>query len=325
MKSWAEMFEMGVDELDQDHKKLLRVAKMIAERLDNEDSNNSQWPFLVQEGLKYLQGFYQSHMAREEAYMLEHDYEHYETHKLVHDELRQTAAQYVTRKLDGSEHAKDDVFEMLGAAYGWQMMHMAMDDLAIVGKGVMARDELDEVNNEVIAKELDAMFRSLLDFEAKTKVLDEHFKGDTVERVVCQKIVYEIAGQDVTLFLGTEERFIRAASKIFWPDSTMDHAHMKLMQWSLTAFTIGFWRNLIARFTHDKPCLLKDVTPMDMETPRNVIKNMNVVLSVLFGTTNGKFFVVCDHGLHGETAASTAPVSTSTISFLVYLGVFVKR
>jgi hypothetical protein len=32
MENWSEVFSTGIDELDQDHKRMLRFAELIAER-----------------------------------------------------------------------------------------------------------------------------------------------------------------------------------------------------------------------------------------------------------------------------------------------------
>jgi hemerythrin-like metal-binding protein len=290
---------MGIDELDQDHKRLLRVAETIAERVDNPDTDPKQWPFLVREGLKYMSGYYQSHIQREEAYMQQINYAHYESHKQVHNELEQTVSAYIDSQITDTHCQLDDVLKLLGATYGWQMIHIAMDDMAIVGKGTMARPTVDKLDDAAMLSEIDAMLGSLLLFDPKTKIANANYKGDGVNSAVCQKITYCVAGMDVTLILGMENTILRHAIEVFWGDKIhvkeIDQAHKMLLQWCLTSFVVGFWRDMISRFTHDQPCVLKDVSPMEVRDTRQMTRSVEPKHSTLYETTKGRFFVVCDH------------------------------
>jgi hemerythrin len=61
MRDWSEVFSLGIDELDQDHKRLFRVAEVIAERVDDPEADPNKLPFLAREGMKYMEGFYETH------------------------------------------------------------------------------------------------------------------------------------------------------------------------------------------------------------------------------------------------------------------------
>lgn len=299
MKNWSEVYSLGIDELDQDHERLLRMAEAIAERVDNPETDPKKMPFLLREGMKYMEGYFETHFQREEAYMREVNYPHYEAHKAVHDEMEQANQRYIDTQLDGENFDLDDVLKLLGGTYGWTMIHIAMDDMAIVGKGALALPEETELNSENVCREIDAMLESLLDFNAKTKIVDSEFKGEGLHSAVCQKITYNIAGTDVTILIGLEKTILRYATESLWAEKMhekeIDKAHMVLLQSCLTSFTISLWRELIARFTHDKSCLLKNTTPMDVKGARQLVRTMNPRQSTLYETTKGRFFVISDH------------------------------
>jgi hemerythrin len=288
---------MGIDELDQDHKRLLRVAEVIAERMDDPETDPTKWPFLVREGLKYMEGYYATHIHREEAYMQKIDYPHYEAHKVVHDELERVLSEYVSTQNDGENCELDDVLKLLGGTYGCLMIHIAMDDVAIVGKGALALPE--ETERENVTREMDAMLESVLHFDAKTKIVNSEFKGEGLNSAVCQKITYNVAGTDVTLVVGLERTLLRCATEAFWgrkvQEQKIDKAHMVLLQWCLTAFSISLWRELIVRFTHDKSCLLKDTSPLDVKGTPQLVRTMTPRQSTLYETAKGRFFVISDY------------------------------
>jgi hemerythrin len=297
MKNWAEVFSTGIDALDQDHKRLLRVAEMIAERVDNPDTDPKQWPFLVREGLKYMEGYYDSHIHREEAYMRQINYPHYETHKQVHDELEQTVSRYIAAQIETDDCKLDDVLELLGAAYGWQMIHIAMDDMAIVGKGALASSVDEELNDENVIRELNAMLGDLLHFEPRTRIVSGNYEGDGMNSAACQEIHYDLAGMELTLVLGMEESLMRHAIETFWEkkalDKNIDRAHRMLLQWCLTSFVVGFWRSMIGHFSHERSCMLKSVVPLDIKDTRQVMRGKTFNKSVLYETAKGRFFVAC--------------------------------
>jgi hemerythrin len=291
MKKWSEQFTMGVADLDQDHRQLLRVAEMIAERVDHPETDPKQWPFLVREGLKYMSGYYESHIHKEEAYMLEINYPHYESHKAIHEEMERTVTQYINTQIETENCQLDDVLKLLGATYGWQMTHIAMDDMAIVRKGALAMPEETELNDGAVLHEIDVMLGDMLDFHPRTKIVNSNYQGSSTSNVACQKMCYTIAGTDVNVVFGLDQSLLRYAIHTFWEDKKVDNAidkaHMILLQWCLTSFTVGFWRNMIARFTHDQPCVLKEVTPLDIEDTRQVMKSMEFSHSTLYETTRG--------------------------------------
>jgi hemerythrin-like metal-binding protein len=280
--------------------------------VDNPETDPKQWPFLVREGLKYMEGYFETHFRREEAYMRKINYSHYEAHKVVHDELEQTVQQYIDTRLGGETCELDDVLKLLGANYGWMMIHIAMDDMAIVGKGALALPEETELNGENVTREMDAMLGSLLDFNAKTKIVDSEFKGEGLNSAVCQKITYNVAGTDVTLVFGLERSFLRYATETFWgrklQKQTIDKAHTMLLQWCLTAFSVSLWRELIVRFTHDKSCLLKDTSPLDVKDARQMVRTVTPRQSTLYETTKGRFFVISDHYVANRGSYQTRPM-----------------
>lgn len=81
---WQDRFNIGVDFIDQEHKKLFSILnKLLANR--NKDGK-SQW--VCQEGIKYFKEHAMRHFSEEEAYMASISYAGYETHRRLHDNFR---------------------------------------------------------------------------------------------------------------------------------------------------------------------------------------------------------------------------------------------
>jgi hemerythrin-like metal-binding protein len=299
MKNWAEIFSTGIEELDQDHNRLLRVAEKIAERADHPDSDKKHWTFLIREGLKYMEGYYQTHIAREEAYMRKINFPHLEAHMQIHREMESTVTEFLNSKLTEEHFDIDDVLTLLGSVYGWQLIHIATEDLAIADKGPLARPAVDVLDESAVVKELDVMLEEFLNIDPKTQVLDRNYNGESINSGTVQKITYCIDGKDVMIILGSESAFMRNITDLFWLDKQnyqeLDRAHAELLQWAITAFCVGFWRNMIGRLSHCKTCTLKKVDPMSVQDTRQYFRNVKHEQSILYGTSIGRFFLACDH------------------------------
>jgi hemerythrin len=298
------MYTLGVENLDKDHQRLLRIAEQIAEKVDDPDTDPKKFPFLVREGLKYMGGYYASHIAQEEAYMQKINYAHYDIHRQVHDEMRDTITAYIDSRITTEHCEKHDVLELLGATYGWQMIHIATEDMDIVHKGTMARPPVIFTGEDSVTRELDTMLSDLTGKQARTRILNANYTGDSNSTVACQRVVYDIDGQAVDVFLGADVAFLRNLTNIFWPgkleEGKLDEAHTVLLQWCLTSVTIGFWRDLIERLTHGKPCHLKSVSPLQIQDTEKAMKDMELKRSVLYDTTIGRFFFACNYSESGK-------------------------
>jgi len=81
---WNDRFSIGVEVVDKAHQRLFSiVGKLISL---NEDPDKQQ--HACREGIKYFKSYTLKHFAEEEAYMQSIQYEQYELHKSLHDDMR---------------------------------------------------------------------------------------------------------------------------------------------------------------------------------------------------------------------------------------------
>ena len=62
---WNKQFRIGVDSIDNAHKKLFSIVRKLIHL--SQDENNGQWA--CAEGIKYFKNYAVKHFADEEAYM----------------------------------------------------------------------------------------------------------------------------------------------------------------------------------------------------------------------------------------------------------------
>ncbi len=81
---WQERFDIGVDIVDQAHKRLFAIVDKIMELYVERHESK----FACVEGIKYFKAYALKHFAEEEAYMRQIGYPGYPAHKRHHDRMR---------------------------------------------------------------------------------------------------------------------------------------------------------------------------------------------------------------------------------------------
>ena len=127
---WNKRFNIGVDSIDNAHRKLFSIVRKLV-YLDKKE-NNGQWA--CAEGIKYFKSYAIEHFTDEEAYMQSIGYKGYEMHKRLHDEMRYKTLPALEKDLTKSNYSEESIHHFLGICLGWLAAHIMIEDLAITGK-----------------------------------------------------------------------------------------------------------------------------------------------------------------------------------------------
>lgn len=82
---WKKEFELGINSIDEQHKKLLDIGNRINELLKNHDENDDFDEILTV--IEELKDYTVYHFNTEEELFLKYKYTDYEKHKKEHDEF----------------------------------------------------------------------------------------------------------------------------------------------------------------------------------------------------------------------------------------------
>ena len=82
---WNERYNLGVDIIDKEHKKLLSILNKLFDFGNKEEKSH----FACQEAIKYFKDHAIQHFADEEAYMASINYPGLEAHKRIHRDFRE--------------------------------------------------------------------------------------------------------------------------------------------------------------------------------------------------------------------------------------------
>lgn len=82
---WKKEFELGINSIDEQHKKLLDIGNRINDLLKNHDENDDFDEILIV--IEELKDYTVYHFNTEEELFLKYKYTDYEKHKKEHDEF----------------------------------------------------------------------------------------------------------------------------------------------------------------------------------------------------------------------------------------------
>lgn len=120
---WDEILSVGVDEIDEDHRKLVNIFNILNHSVMAEESSDYLAATLAE-----LINCTVWHFSHEERLMLKHRYEGIEEHKAEHQELIKSAKELQQEILQAEKPVVDEHIEFLER---WLTEHILTADLRL--------------------------------------------------------------------------------------------------------------------------------------------------------------------------------------------------
>lgn len=182
---WQDRFNIGVDVIDKEHRKLFSILNRLL--TNKQQDERSKW--IYQEGVKYFKEHAMKHFAEEEVYMASISYAGFETHRRVHDNFRKKTLPALEKELNQADYSEEAVNHFLGVCAGWLIGHTLTEDRAITGRGIsrwgkLMPEEEQSAMKETILYLLDDMF------ELKARVISECYGGEKFGKGIYYRLVY---------------------------------------------------------------------------------------------------------------------------------------
>ncbi len=158
---WNERYNIGVDIIDKEHKKLFSILNKLFDFGRQEEK--SKW--VCQEAVKYFRDHAVQHFADEESYMASIEYAGLEIHQRIHRNFRDRTIPALERELEATNYSEDSVNHFLGVCAGWLIGHTLIEDHAIVSDTIIKQwenllpEEEQVVMGQTIANLLHDMFQ----------------------------------------------------------------------------------------------------------------------------------------------------------------------
>ncbi len=121
--SWGKVLSVEVDEIDEDHRKLINIFKIL-----NHAVTEGESPEYLAAVLEELVNCTVWHFSHEERLMLKHGYADREEHKAIHRELIKSVEKLQKRILQADETLTDEDIEFLEV---WLTEHILTEDMRL--------------------------------------------------------------------------------------------------------------------------------------------------------------------------------------------------
>lgn len=204
---WSKHFNIGVDSIDNAHRKLFSIVRKLI-HLSREENNG---PWASAEGIKYFKNYAAEHFADEEAYMQSIGYKDYEIHKRLHDDMRHKTLPALEKELTDSNYSQEAIQHFLGICLGWLTAHILIEDRAITGK-IANRWKTDHAGADMDALE-NALTVTIQEiFRLQTEIVSEHYSGENFGASLIIRLTYRSALKKwVRIFMILENSLVLSA------------------------------------------------------------------------------------------------------------------
>ena len=285
---WREEYSIGVDSIDQEHKRLFRIINKLFDFKEEEKDN--QWT--CQEGIKYFKGHAVKHFADEEAYMASIGYEGLEQHRRIHQDFRKNILPALEQELEQTGYSQEAMEHFLGVCAGWLVGHTLTEDQAITGEKMSTCEHL------LPSEELEAMKKVIVQlvfdmFRLESQAISEAYGGEKFGRGGYYRLVYGTQGgekrQEVILVF-EEKLLINTVGKILGiKTNKLDAMLINAARYTARQF-VG---RMMEHFQADPPYELKEENLLSYEQFRKVFEREKPQVSLLFNTGGAGYFAYC--------------------------------
>lgn len=307
---WHDRFNIGVDIIDKEHKKLFSVMNRLL--AFSEEEMKSQW--VCQEGIKYFKGHAMKHFSEEEAYMASIEYAGYETHRRIHDYFRLNTLPALEQELETTNYSPDSVKHFLGVCAGWLIGHTLTEDRAITGK-VMSKwgDLMPNEEQAALERTIIELHRDI--FQLTPRVISEHYGGEKFGKGIYYRLSYVTEeGKKWEVMLVFEEKLLLNTMGVLLGEKK-DKVNVMLV--NATRYMARLFVDRIhAYFPSSGEIKMKEENLLTYDQFYRIFERQHPQSSLLFDTGKGyfAFCVIAPHLLEDkETTAIKAENAVSEI------------
>lgn len=296
---WKNEYNIGVDIIDREHKKLFRIINKMFSVIEHD--KNYQWA--CQESIKYFKGHTLQHFADEEAYMESIQFEGRAMHKRIHDDFRTNTLPALEQELERTSYAPDTVTHFLGVCAGWLVGHTLLDDQAIVGKRKRRWDQnLPHEEHQAVRQLLGHLIFDI--FHMDSHMISENYSGEKFGAGFYYRLVYELTDKNESieiLFAFEKNLLINTVGEILRTkvpklDDTLIHTSRYIAK--------QIEEQLIQRFAGTENYKLLEENLLSYDQFRQIFETEKIMHSFLFNIGKAGYFahsVMAPHQLKKNT------------------------
>ncbi len=283
---WDDRFNIGVEIIDKEHKKLFKIMNKLFTA--NEHEKKSGW--FCQEGIKYFKDHAIKHFSEEEAYMESIGYQGLEMHKRLHEDFRMRTLPSLEKELEKTGYCEEAISHFLGVCAGWLIGHTLTEDHAIAGNeetkwASLLPEEEQEAVKQTILQLLQDMFR------LQAQVISECYGGEKFGSGIYYRLIYatQEGSQREMILVFEEKLLIRTIGALIGSRSSkLDVTLMNAARYAAMQFA----ERIKKHFSKMQLYVLRSEHLLSYEQFQRTIEKENLRYSILFNTGEG-YFAFC--------------------------------
>ncbi len=314
---WNERYNIGVDIIDKEHKKLFSILNKLFDFGQQEEK--SQW--VCQEAIKYFRDHALKHFADEEAYMVSIDYAGLEVHRRIHRNFRERTIPALERELELNKYSPESVNHFLGVCAGWLIGHSLIEDHAIVsGESVKQWENLQpEEEQAVMSQTLAGLLHSMFQLEAR--LISNCYGGEKFGDGIYYRLIYRTRDKKRWEFylIFEEQLIVSTIGSVM--DTSSEAVSVMLMNASRYVA-----KQLVERmkehFPNSEQFELKEEQLLTYDQFQKVFEKQSPQYSLLFDTGKG-YFAYC--ATASEQLQTEGGVSIITENAMAEVGKYLSQ
>ena len=284
---WDDRFNIGIEIIDKEHKKLFKIIKKLFTA--NENEIKSQW--FCQEGIKYFKEHAVRHFSEEEEYMSSIGYKDLEMHRRLHEDFRLRTLPSLERELEKTDYDKDAISHFLGVCAGWLIGHTLTEDHAIAGnEETKWSDFLPEEEQEAVKETIRRLLHDM--FQLDAQAVSECYGGERFGNGIYYRLIYaDKSGSKREIILIFEEKLLSATvgKLIGSRSSKIDVTLLNAARYTAMQFT----ERIKKHFSNSDQYTIKSEHLLTYEQFHQTIEKEHLRYSLLYDTGEGYFAFCC--------------------------------
>lgn len=283
---WDDRFNIGIDVIDKEHKKLFQIINKLFDFSEQEDK--ALW--VCQEGIKYFKEHALKHFSEEESYMESISYQDLETHRRLHEDFSHHTLPALVKELEQTGYSEEAIHHFLGVCAGWLIGHTLTEDHAIAQNGTSKWVNLMPEEEQFVVKQ--TIIRRLHDmFQLDTQAVSECYGGERFGSGIYYRLVYATEdGMQREIILVFEEQLIVSTMGKLLADSS---GRLNAMLLNAARYTARqFVESIRKRFPSTQEYCLERENLLTYEQFQRTFERQLPQYSLLFDTGEG-YFAYC--------------------------------
>lgn len=284
---WDEQYNVGVDIIDREHKKLFSILNKLFDFGHQEEKSH----FACQEAIKYFKDHAMKHFADEETYMASIHYPGLDTHRRIHKDFRERMLPALEKELELTGFSEISIQHFLNVCAGWLIGHTLIEDHMIVNGEPIKQWEklLPEDEQTVMGQTIASLLRSM--FRLDSRLISNYYAGEKFGNGIYCHLIYQNGEQKRGEFFLLFEKQLIASTIGNVIDTNSEATDMMLSNVAKYAAK-QLVERLKRHFSSLEQFEMRSEHLLSYEQFLKIYKRLSPQFSILFDTGRG-YFAYC--------------------------------